>query len=886
MPGQLLPLRLLNSSVSATSFSTMKLGANFQSSRGISVFNRVFPFKLKYLGFPRNFAVPVLQHEESGVRSFSTGSFRPRSSSTSSVGRNSEFSRGRGVERENFKAGSFGSRGAKEKSLIEDEDELSDWVSELKTDSFRLGLNKESDDSDMDRGSKRDRDTGRSRDSFSSSKSQRGGRDDSFSRRGRDDFSFSNSRSSRGGRDDSFSSKRGRDDFSGSNSRSSRGGRDDSFSSNRGRDEFSVSKSRSSRGGTGSYSSSRGTSNSMSRGSNSMSNFGSKRRFSESSSEDEGLTPRRREYGSRGAVSSPTTRSGRNSSLSNGRSRGGGILQKGAKPSGRQPLLVSDDEDDDEDDEDDEDSISGFEDLLNDEDSEDSGEDSEESSDEDNLKGLGSLSGLAKGNAAQTIPKVSSGDTGSYLSETRFDQCSISPLSLKGIKDAGYERMTIVQEATLPVILKGKDVLAKARTGTGKTVAFLLPAIEAIVKSPSIDRDQKRPPINVLVICPTRELASQAAAEANTLLKYHPSIGVQVVIGGVRLAMEQKRLQANPCQILIATPGRLRDHTENTAGFATRLTGVKVLVLDEADHLLDMGFRKDIEKIIASVPKQRQTLLFSATVPEEVRQICHIALKRDHEYINTVEEGSQETHSQVRQTHLVAPLDKHFPLLYALLKDHIADDVDYKVLVFCTTAMVTRLVASLLSELNLNVREIHSRKPQSYRTRVSDEFRKSKGLILVTSDVSARGVDYPDVTLVIQVGLPSDREQYIHRLGRTGRKGKEGQGILLLAPWEEFFLSSLRDLPLSKASVPSVDPDTKKKVERALFQVEMKNKEAAYQAWLGFYNSNKTVARDKCKLVELANEFSRSMGLDNPPALPKLVLGKMGLKNVPGLRSK
>ncbi|KAG2380213.1 DEAD-box ATP-dependent RNA helicase [Vigna angularis] len=468
-----------------------------------------------------------------------------------------------------------------------------------------------------------------------------------------------------------------------------------------------------------------------------------------------------------------------------------------------------------------------------------------------------------------------------------FDQCSVSQLSLKGVKDAGYEKMTVVQEATLPVILKGKDVLAKARTGTGKTVAFLLPSIEVVVKSPPSDRDHRRPPIFVLVICPTRELASQAAAEANKLLKYHPTIGVQVVIGGTRLALEQKRMQANPCQILVATPGRLRDHIENTAGFSTRLMGVKVLVLDEADHLLDMGFRKDIERVIAAVPKQRQTLMFSATVPEEVRQVCHIALRRDHEFINTVQEGTEETHSQVRQMHLVAPLDKHFPLLYVLLKDHIADDVDYKVLVFCTTAMVTRLVAELLGELNLNVREIHSRKPQSYRTRVSEEFRKSKGLILVTSDVSARGVDYPDVTLVLQVGLPADREQYIHRLGRTGRRGKEGQGILLLAPWEEFFLSTVKDLPIEKAPVvPSVDPDTKRKVEKALSHVDMKNKEAAYQAWLGYYNSNKKVGRDKYRLVELANEFSRSMGLDNPPAIAKLVLGKMGLRNIPGLRAK
>ncbi|KAI3956407.1 hypothetical protein MKX01_016820 [Papaver californicum] len=494
------------------------------------------------------------------------------------------------------------------------------------------------------------------------------------------------------------------------------------------------------------------------------------------------------------------------------------------------------------------------------------------------------LSELSRENDGRTNPKLSSGND-SHLSQTRFDQCAISPLSMKGIKDMGYERMTTVQEATLPVILKGKDVLAKARTGTGKTVAYLLPALENILKSTSVDCNRKGFPISVLIICPTRELACQVAAEAMKLLKHHPSISAQVVIGGTSQDMERKRLLGMPCQVLIATPGRLKDHTVTTPGFAIRLMGVKVLVLDEADQLLGMGFQKDIEKIVASVPKQRQTLLFSATVPKEVHNICHIALKSDHEYIDTVDEGSEETHSQVRQTHLTAPLSEHFSVIYKLLKDHIADDVNYKVLVFCTTAMVTKLVAELLSDLKLNVREIHSRKAQSYRTRVSDEFRKSSGLILVTSDVSARGVDYPDVTLVIQVGLPSDKQQYIHRLGRTGRKGKQGEGILLLAPWEEFFLSNLRDLSLTKASVPLVDADSKKKVEQAVSRIDMKSKEAAYQAWLGYYNGNKTVGRDKCKLIERANDFSRSMGLDTPPAIRKVVIGKMGLKNVPGLRS-
>jgi superfamily II DNA/RNA helicase len=473
----------------------------------------------------------------------------------------------------------------------------------------------------------------------------------------------------------------------------------------------------------------------------------------------------------------------------------------------------------------------------------------------------------------------------SYLSDTRFDECPISPSSLKAIKDAGYEKMTKVQEATLPLILKGKDVLAKAKTGTGKTVAFLLPAIEVLCKLPRSNLGGRVTPINVLVLCPTRELANQVASEAKKLLKYHPSVGAQVVIGGTRLSSEQRNMQANPCQILIATPGRMKDHIENTTGFRPRLNGVKVLVLDEADRLLDMGFRKDIERIITALPKERQTLLFSATVPQGVRQICHVALRRDHEFISTVEEGTEETHAQVRQTYLIAPLEKQFLILHQLLTEHISQDADYKVIVFCTTAMVTKLVAEVLGGLKFNVREIHSRKAQTYRTRVSQEFRESKGLILVSSDVSARGVDYPDVTLVIQIGMPSGREQYIHRLGRTGRKGKEGQGILMLAPWEVCFLNTIKDLPVTEAAPFQPDPGCQDKVLKTLAHTEMKTKEMAYQAWLGYYNSAKGVGQDKPRLVELAREFSESMGLAEPPALLKRTIGKMGLKGVPGLRS-
>ncbi|KAK3130530.1 hypothetical protein QOZ80_6BG0494720 [Eleusine coracana subsp. coracana] len=736
------------------------------------------------------------------------------------------------------------------KSLIEDEAELSDWISDLKTDNFHLGVSS-GDEGEApssrrpaapSRGARGERD---SRGSFSKSRfggGDFGGDRRSFERRGR--VMSSDLDDDEG--DSGFGSGRGRRGRGGRSSEFSlRGGRGNGFGDD---DGFRSPRGQRGRGGRASGVSRRGGT------------------FSDLD-EDVGFGSSRGRRGRGGRMSGLSQRRGRGSDLDDDNDDAVGFgSPRGRRGRGGRMSSLSQRRGRDEDD------------LSGDEVDEDVGK----------VTGSKSVScESTEGESAKQERVEGTGGSGdSYLSQKRFDECPLSPLTLKGVKAAGYERMTAVQEATLPIILQGKDVLAKARTGTGKTVAFLLPAIEVVSKLTPVDCDQKRPPISVVVVCPTRELADQAAAEANKLLKFHPSIGVQLVIGGTRMALEQKRMHTNPAQILVATPGRLRDHMENTPGFATRLMGVKVLILDEADRLLDMGFRTDIEKIVAALPKQRQTLLFSATVPDEVRQVCYIAMKRDLEFVNTVQEGSEETHSQVKQMHLITPLDKQFSILYGLLKDHISENVDYKVIVFCTTAKVTSLIAELLSELKLNVREIHSRKPQSYRTRISKEFKESKGLILVSSDVSARGIDYPNVTLVVQLGVPSDREQYIHRLGRTGRKGNEGAGILLLAPWEEYFLRDIKDLPITEATQPLLDLDTKRKVEKALAHVEVKDKESAYQAWLGYYNSNRYIGRDKYQLVSLANEFSRSMGLNNPPAVPKLVLRKMGLNNIPGLRSK
>ncbi|KAG7636044.1 Helicase superfamily 1/2 ATP-binding domain [Arabidopsis thaliana x Arabidopsis arenosa] len=408
----------------------------------------------------------------------------------------------------------------------------------------------------------------------------------------------------------------------------------------------------------------------------------------------------------------------------------------------------------------------------------------------------------------------------SIYSAKRFDESCISPLTLKALSASGIVKMTRVQDATLSECLDGKDALVKAKTGTGKSMAFLLPAIETVLKAMNSGKGvHKVAPIFVLILCPTRELASQIAAEGKALLKNHDGIGVQTLIGGTRFKLDQQRLESEPCQILIATPGRLLDHIENKSGLTSRLMALKLFIVDEADILLDLGFRRDVEKIIDCLPRQRQSLLFSATIPKEVRRVSQLVLKRDHSYIDTIGLGCVETHDKVKQSCIVAPHESHFHLVPHLLKEHINNMPDYKIIVFCSTGMVTSLMYTLLREMKLNVREIHARKPQLHRTRVSDEFKESNRLILVTSDVSARGMNYPDVTLVIQ----------------------------------------------------------------SMAKIDTSIKEAAYHAWLGYYNSVRETGRDKTTLAELANRFCHSIGLEKPPTLFRRTAVKMGLKGISGI---
>lgn len=478
--------------------------------------------------------------------------------------------------------------------------------------------------------------------------------------------------------------------------------------------------------------------------------------------------------------------------------------------------------------------------------------------------------------------------TRAHISNVTFAGLGLHPATQQAIASMGFTHLTQVQAETLPLILEGQDVLARARTGTGKTVAFLLPCIERMARVPTAPGG-----IDVLILSPTRELASQIAKEASTLCRYH-GFRTEFVVGGSNMNSEKNRIMSNAkLNILVATPGRLKDHLTNTPGFVQKFARLQYLVLDEADQLLEQGFQPDIVRIIGMMPPKttRQNLLFSATVPRSLHAIVHLAMRDTHKFVDTVGEEQTQTNAKVDQQLAVVPFENHLAVLEMLLRQHIADrPKDFKVIVFFSTARVVGFMANLYQQLGLPVLEMHSRKSQAQRTKISDKFRGGQALIMFTSDVSARGVDYPDVSLVIQVGLTT-RDQYIHRAGRTARADQSGHAVLLLSPFERVLLPSLKDLPITDISETAAirtcqpSPALTRNLQAVRSNDEMvKMGEQAYQAFLGFYNSNLRLLRwTPVQLVDMANFFARVIGLPGVPVLQKKTVGKMGLRGVPGL---
>jgi ATP-dependent RNA helicase MSS116 len=339
-------------------------------------------------------------------------------------------------------------------------------------------------------------------------------------------------------------------------------------------------------------------------------------------------------------------------------------------------------------------------------------------------------------------------------SSTKFNDIeSLHPMTKKAIAEMlPHEYMTDIQAQTYHVATTGKDVLGRARTGTGKTLAFLLPALQCILDGTNAYKNGKM--IGIVVISPTRELATQIGDQAQKLIQHHPELSCMVMYGGTNMKRDITRLNKKLPTILVTTPGRFIDHLENTSlggqkfgHDIMRLTST--LVLDEADRLMDMGFQKAIQTIMKYLPAKdnRQTLLFSATVPKDVKLVMANYMSHDYVEVDCIGgsgdsefENESHTNIQVQQSHVVLPTTDHYVTSVVQIVKEFQKQKDHKLVVFFSTARAVGFFAAFFNQgLGIDVFELHSRKKQGYRDRVSKQFRNSKSGILFTSDVSARG---------------------------------------------------------------------------------------------------------------------------------------------------
>ncbi len=363
-----------------------------------------------------------------------------------------------------------------------------------------------------------------------------------------------------------------------------------------------------------------------------------------------------------------------------------------------------------------------------------------------------------------------------------FDNLGLSADLLRAVAEEGYTEPTPIQVQAIPLVLEGRDVLAAAQTGTGKTAAFVLPIFERLRFHANTSFSPARHPVRVLVLTPTRELCMQVEEMATDYGRYVP-LRVASVYGGVPIEPQLKELRAG-VEFLVATPGRLLDHVgQRTAN----LGQVEILVLDEADRMLDMGFIPDIRRIIALLPEKRQNLLFSATFNDEVRQLSSTFMHHPA----TVEVAPRNaTVDAIRQ--IVYPVDRDRK--EALLAHLIRRDDMRQVLVFTRTKIAASRLASRLDRDGIEAVAIHSDRSQPERIRALEGFKNGEVRVLVATDVAARGLDIEDLPHVVNFELPPHPQDYIHRIGRTGRAGATGEAISLVSLDEADYLRGIQRL--------------------------------------------------------------------------------------------
>ena len=380
-----------------------------------------------------------------------------------------------------------------------------------------------------------------------------------------------------------------------------------------------------------------------------------------------------------------------------------------------------------------------------------------------------------------------------------FKELGLSAELLRAVEEKGYNEATPIQQQAIPLVLEGRDILAGAQTGTGKTAGFTLPLLQHLQKS-----SNNRRSIRALILAPTRELAAQVGESVRDYGSHLP-FRTAVIFGGVSINTQIDKLRKG-VDVVVATPGRLLDHMQQKT---IDLSKVEILVLDEADRMLDMGFIRDIRKVIKAIPKERQNLLFSATFSKEIRRLAADLLNSPTE----IQVATRNTTAD-RVKQIVHPVDKGRKR--ELLSHKIGSENWQQVLVFTRTKHLANRLAQQLSDDGIESSAIHGNKSQAARTRALKEFKEGSVRVLVATDIAARGLDIDRLPHVVNFELPHVPEDYVHRIGRTARAGQEGHAVSLVCVDELKLLRDIESLlktEIEKEIIPGYEPDPRIKAE-------------------------------------------------------------------------
>ncbi|KAI1497490.1 P-loop containing nucleoside triphosphate hydrolase protein [Biscogniauxia marginata] len=458
----------------------------------------------------------------------------------------------------------------------------------------------------------------------------------------------------------------------------------------------------------------------------------------------------------------------------------------------------------------------------------------------------------------------------------KFSDLPLSNPTTSGLEASHFQNLTDIQKAVIPLGLKGRDMLAAAKTGSGKTLAFLVPVLEALHRAQWSEYDG----LGALVISPTRELAVQTFEVLRKIGRNTP-YSAGLVIGGKSLQEEAQRL--GRMNILVCTPGRILQHLDQTSGFHT--DNLQILVLDEADRIMDMGFQQTVDALVQHLPQTRQTLLLSATQSKRISDLARLSLK-DPEYVSVHEAAAAATPTSLTQTYVVTPLPEKMNTLFGFIKSN----KKCKMIVFLSSGKQVRFAYKSLRHLQpgISLLHLHGRQKQAARLEITSRFSASKYSCLFATDIVARGLDFPAVDFVVQVDCPEDLDTYIHRVGRTARYEAKGNAVLFLDPSEEEGMLKLleqRKVPIRKVNVRE---GKKQNVQNAIQSMIFSNRDLKYLAQKAFISYAKSVNYNKNKEIFDLNKldldgYASSLGLAGAPQIRRFQNGEdvKKVKNAP-----